>query len=103
MRNGLVERPLHLARLPTGNSHPRIKGSKDIAYKNQLDWVTSHSNISESERIWPLKAVMNPVWQKLHLGMVSESMCSEILTLCEEERDAWVVHCQETGMLENSG
>jgi len=80
-----------------------IKGSKDIAFKNRLDWVTNLSTVGESERIWPLKSVMNPVWQKLHLGMVSESMRSEILTLCEEERDAWVVHCRETDMLENSG
>jgi len=50
------------------------KRIKDIALKNRLDWVTSHSTVSESERIWPLKSVMNPVWQKLNLGMVSESM-----------------------------
>src|SRR5882757_829182 len=42
-----------------------IKGSKEVAYKNRLDWVISHSTVSESERIWPLKSVMNPVWQKL--------------------------------------
>src|SRR5258706_9496838 len=63
-----------------------IKGSKEVAYKNRLDWVISHSTVVESKRIWPLKSVMNPVWQKLHLGMVSESMHSVADTLCEEER-----------------
>ena len=33
-----------------------------------------------------LKSVMNPVWQKLNLGMVSESMCRTAESLCEEER-----------------
>jgi len=78
-----------------------IKGSKDIALKNRLDWVTSHSTVSESERIWPLKSVMNPVWQKLNLGMVSESMRSVADTICEEERDTWVARCRETGMLDS--
>ena len=49
------------------------------------------------------KVCDNPVWQKLNLGMVSESMRSEALVLCEEERDAWVTRCRETDMLENSG
>jgi len=80
-----------------------IKGSKEVAYKNRLDWVINHSTVSESERIWPLKSVMNPVWQKLHLGMVSESMRSVADTLCEEERDTWVAHCRETGLLESLG
>jgi len=63
-----------------------IKSSKEIAYKNRLDWVISHSKVDESERIWPLKSVMNPVWQKLNLRMVSESMRSVVDTICEEER-----------------
>jgi hypothetical protein len=63
-----------------------IKSSKEIAFKNRLDWVVSHSKAGESERIWPLKSVMNPVWQKLNLRMVSESMRSVADTICEEER-----------------
>ena len=63
-----------------------IKGSKEAAFKNRLDWVTSKNDISESEHIWPLKSVMNPVWQKLSLSMVSESMRRTAESLCEEER-----------------
>src|SRR5258706_16208151 len=49
-------------------------------------WVTSKNDAGESECIWPLKSVMNPVWQKLNLGMVSEAMRRSAETLCEEER-----------------
>ena len=41
---------------------------------------------------------MNPVWQKLNLGMVSESMHKAAGLICEEERVAWVDRCQETGL-----
>ena len=63
-----------------------IKGSKEVAYKNRLDWVTKSNTLGDAERIWPLKSVMNPVWQKLNLGMVNEAMRREALLLCEEER-----------------
>ncbi len=62
-----------------------IKGSKEVAYKNRLDWVTSNNDTGESECIWPLKSEMNLVWQKLNLGMVSEAMCRSAETICEEE------------------
>ena len=41
---------------------------------------------------------MNPVWQKLNLGMVSESMRKAAGLICEEERVAWVNHCREIGL-----
>ena len=75
-----------------------IKGSKENAFKNRLDWVTKHNVISEVERIWPLKSVMNPVWQKLNLGMVSESMRKAAGLICEEERVTWLDRCRETGI-----
>jgi len=63
-----------------------IKGSKEVAYKNRLDWVTKADNQGESERIWPLKSDMNPAWQKLNLGMVTEAMRRTAESICEEER-----------------
>ena len=75
-----------------------IKGSKEIAFKNQLDWVTKNKVLGEVERIWPLKSEMNPVWQKLNLGMVSKSMHKAAGLICEEEQVAWVDHCWETGL-----
>jgi hypothetical protein len=62
-----------------------IKGSKDVAYKNRLDWKFE-SELDESVRIWPLKSVMNPVWQKLNLGMVSQAMRSAAAPIVEDER-----------------
>jgi len=50
-----------------------IESSKEIVYKNQLDW-NYDSELVESECIWPLKSVMNLVWHKLNFGMLSESM-----------------------------
>ncbi len=75
-----------------------IKGSKENVYKNRLDWVTSKNDTGESERIWPLKSVMNPVWQKLNLGMVSESMRKAAGLICEEERAAFAVVRREAGL-----
>ena len=74
------------------------KGSKEDAYKNRLDWVTKHYKPSESERIWPLKSEMNPVWQKLNLGLVSEAMRKAASLIVEEERVRWDDHCRETGL-----
>ena len=74
------------------------KGSKEDAYKNRLDWVTKRYKPSESERIWPLKSEMNPVWQKLNLGLVSESMRKAASLIVEEERARWDEHCRETGL-----
>jgi hypothetical protein len=48
-----------------------IKKFKDNAYKNRLDVEFS---TEKEASVWPLKSVMNPVWLKLNLGMVSESM-----------------------------
>ena len=62
-----------------------IKGLKEVVYKNRLDW-TFNEDVRESECIWPLKSVMNPVWQKLNLGMVTKSMCSIAAVICDEER-----------------
>ena len=75
-----------------------IKGSKENVYKNRLDWVTSKNDTGESERIWPLKSVMNPVWQKLNLGMVSESMRKAAGLIFEEERAAFAVVRREAGL-----
>ena len=75
-----------------------IKGSKENVYKNRLDWVTKHNELSEAVCIWPLKSEMNLVWQKLNLGMVSEAMCKTASLICEEERVAWVEHCCENGI-----
>src|SRR5258706_11649623 len=66
-----------------------IKSSKEVAFKNRLDWVTGGNDTGDTERIWPLKSVMNPVWQKLNLGMVSESMRKAAGLICEEERAAF--------------
>ena len=74
------------------------KGSKEDAYKNRLDWVTKRNTPSVSERIWPLKSEMNPVWQKLNLGLVSESMRKAASLIVEEERARWDDHCRETGL-----
>ena len=71
---------------PPGTVIQWIKGSKENAYKNRLDWVTSKDTAGESERIWPLKSVMNPVWQKMNLGMVSEAMRRTAESICEEEQ-----------------
>ena len=79
------------------------KGSKEDAYKNRLDWVTKHNKLSESERIWPLKSEMNPVWQKLNLGLVSESMRKAASLIVEEERSVWEERCRETGIDPNIG
>ena len=75
-----------------------IKGSKENAFKNRLDWVTKNNTLGETERIWPLKSEMNLVWQKLNLGMVSESMCKAAGLICEEERVTWVNCCWETSL-----
>ena len=40
---------------------------------------------------------MNPVWQKLNLGMVSESMCKAAGLICEEEQVEWETHCLSMG------
>ena len=61
-----------------------IQGSKEIAYKNRLDW-TFDDESEVSERIWPLKSVMNLVWQKVNLGMVSEAMHSRSAALIKED------------------
>jgi len=49
------------------------------------------------KRIWPLKSDMNPVWQKLNLGMVTEAMRNTAGVICEEERMPWINHCRESG------
>ncbi len=38
-----------------------IKSSKEVAFKNRLDWVTGGNDTGDAERIWPLKSVMNLV------------------------------------------
>ena len=40
---------------------------------------------------------MNLVWQKLNLGMVSESMHKAAGLICEEEQVEWETHCLEMG------
>ena len=74
-----------------------IKGSKENAYNNQLNWVTKTNTLSEAECIWPLKSAMNLVWQKLNLGMVSESMHKAAGLICKEEQVEWEMHCLEMG------
>ena len=41
---------------------------------------------------------MNPVWQKLNLGMVNDAMRRAGALICEEEWVMWVDHCRETGL-----
>jgi len=36
---------------------------------------------------------MNPVWQKLNLGMVTKAMHNAAGVICEEERMTWINHC----------
>src|SRR6267378_7998595 len=79
------------------------KGSKEDAWKNRLNWITKHYKLSESDRIWPLKSEMNPVWQKLNLGMVSESMRKAAGLIVEEERADWEARCRETSTDPNIG
>ena len=67
-------------------------------FKNRLNWVTKNNTLGEVECIWPLKSEMNPVWQNLNLGMVSESMCKAAGLIYEEEWVAWLDRCQETGI-----
>jgi hypothetical protein len=76
-----------------------IQSSKDIAYKNRLDWVPKASRSMEKpERIWPLKSVMNPIWQKLNLGMVNDVMRRSADRLMDEDRDRWRIHCAREGL-----
>jgi hypothetical protein len=76
-----------------------IQSAKDIAYKNRLDWVPKALRPEEkSERIWPLKSVMNPVWQKLNLGMVNDVMRRSADRLMDEDRDRWRIHCAREGL-----
>jgi hypothetical protein len=79
-----------------------IQSSKEIAYKNRLDW-TLDDEVEESARIWPLKSVMNPVWQKLNLGMVSEAMRRTATRFIDEERTEYVQHCLDNGYPVPSG
>ena len=62
-----------------------IQSTKDNAYKKRLEW-TFEEELGMSERIWPLKSTMNPVWQKLNLGMVSEAMRRRASIFITEER-----------------
>ena len=73
------------------------KGAKEDAWKNRLDWITKGISLSEDDRIWPLKSVMNPVWHKLNLRLVSESMRKAASLIVNEERADWEAHCRETG------
>ena len=61
-----------------------IQSSKVVAWKNRLDWTNNRKEV-ESERIWPLKSVMNPVWQKVNLGMVTETMRVTAVNMIEAE------------------
>jgi len=74
-----------------------IQSSKVDAYKNRLDW-TAAQEAAESEHIWPLKSDMNPVWQKLNLGMVSESMCRTAMHLITDEDTEYRLLCACEGV-----
>jgi len=74
-----------------------IQSSKEDAYKNQLDW-TAAQKAAKSECIWPLKSDMNLVWQKLNLGMVSESMCCTAVCLITDEDTEYRLLCACKGM-----
>jgi len=80
-----------------------IKSSKEVVYKNRLDWVTSHNNTGDTERIWPLKSVMNLVWQKLNLGMVSDSMRRAAGLICEDERASFAAVRRRAGLNGDGG
>jgi len=62
-----------------------IQGFKVDAYKKRLDWTSNDLLVDASECIWPLKCIMNLVWQKLNLGMVSEAMRHAAACLIEDE------------------
>jgi hypothetical protein len=79
-----------------------IQSSKEIAYKNRLDWMLNN-DVEESTCIWPLKSVMNPVWQKLNLGMVSEAMCRTATHFINEERTEYEQHCLDNRLALPSG
>jgi len=67
-----------------------------------LDW-NYKSELVESERIWPLKSVMNLVWQKLNFGMLSEFMRRAAAPIIDAE---WSVVSQvylRVGMDPSSG
>ena len=74
-----------------------IKSSKGDAYKNRLDW-TFDSEVEESARVWPLKSVMNPVWQKLNLGMVSEAMRLKAEDIANVEDQEYQHACLAVGV-----
>jgi len=78
-----------------------INSSKEDVLKKRLNWKWPSFGEVESERVWPMKSVMNPVWQKLSLGMVSNTMRSAAMQiLVEEEKEAleaWHEHIEEYG------
>src|SRR5258708_9297325 len=79
-----------------------IQSSKEVAFQNRLDWVFD-SDVDQPERIWPLKSVMNPVWQKLNLGMGTESMRRESTRLVTDEENAYLKMCRESGITPREG
>jgi hypothetical protein len=80
-----------------------IQSSKEVAFKNRLEWA--FDTVEESERIWPLKSVMNPVWQKVNLGMVSETMRRTAMRLISDEDTDYRAKCAARGItpLEDQG
>jgi hypothetical protein len=61
-----------------------INKFKVTAYKNRLDGTLDSEE--GTDRLWPLKSVMNPVWQKLSLKDVSESMRKAAQPFIDEEQ-----------------
>jgi hypothetical protein len=61
-----------------------INKFKVTAYKNRLDRTLDSEE--GTDRLWPLKSVMNPVWQKLSLKDVSESMRKAAQPFIDEEQ-----------------
>jgi len=96
MRSCLVE-DLYISRGYPRYGHPRIKGSKRICVKKSTR--LGHQGITTL--VYPthmaLKYCDESGMAKTDLGMVSEAMRSVANTICEEERDAWVSRCRETG------
>jgi len=74
-----------------------IQSSKVDVYKNRLDWMATQK-AAESECIWPLKSSMNLVWQKLNLGLVSESMCRTVVHFITDEDTEYKVLCAHEGL-----
>jgi hypothetical protein len=58
------------------------KNAHENAYKNRLQWKPSEEK--DGLGVWPLKSVMNPVWQSLDFSSLSEEIADYGLRLDQD-------------------